>query len=460
MKPLRLDSIGKKLLVSTVLLAGLVLAALGATLVLQQDRALQSMMHSKADGLSKMLAKISLPYLINYDLSALEGFVREAARDGDVAYVEFYDAAGRSLTAGAMKAPANKEGLRVYAVEITDNDGKKLGQVDVGYRATVIERARLQSVAAVAACSAAALLLMALGVAAIVRVVTRPAAVILRSFDRVGAGDLGTRVETTSRDEFGRIVRAFDGTRDKLRLLITQVRDAGASVGQSSQQLATGHSELAARSEEQATSLEETASSLQQLTATVAQNAENARQANDLAAGASEVARKGGDVVGQVVSTMDGISASSRKISDIIGVIDAIAFQTNILALNAAVEAARAGDQGRGFAVVASEVRNLAQRSATAAREIKSLIDASVERVDAGGRLVKAAGSTMDEVVDSIQKVTVTMAGILDASREQSSGIDTVTRSISEIDHVTQQNALLVVEAAAVAASLQGQAAV
>src|SRR4051812_15577595 len=182
MKPLRLDSIGKKLLVSTVLLAGLVLAALGATLVLQQDRALQAMMHSKADGLSKMLGKISVPYLINYDLSALEGFVKEVSRDPDVAFVEFRDAAGKSLTAGAMKSPTDKTGLRIYSVDITENDGKKLGQVDLGYRTKVIEAARRQSMAVVTACSVAALLLLGIGLAAIVRVVTRPAASILRSF--------------------------------------------------------------------------------------------------------------------------------------------------------------------------------------------------------------------------------------------------------------------------------------
>jgi methyl-accepting chemotaxis protein len=280
-----------------------------------------------------------------------------------------------------------------------------------------------------------------------------------RVAERIAAGDLSGDI-VVARGDTSSLLFAMKGMRDSLTHIVAQVRSSTDIIATESQQNASGNQNLSNRTEQQAASLEETAASMEELTATVRQNADRAQQANQMAMSASSIAVKGGSVVGEVMETMDDISASSRKIVDIIGVIDSIAFQTNILALNAAVEAARAGEQGRGFAVVASEVRNLAQRSATAAREIKTLIDASVARVDAGGRLVKAAGSTMEEVVDSIQKVTITMADILGASREQSSGIDTVTRSISEIDHVTQQNALLVVEAAAVGASLQGQAAV
>jgi methyl-accepting chemotaxis protein len=278
-----------------------------------------------------------------------------------------------------------------------------------------------------------------------------------RVAERIASGDLSGDI-AVARGDTSSLLYAMKSMRDSLTTIVAQVRSGTDIIAAESQQNASGNQNLSNRTEQQAASLEETAASMEELTATVRQNADHAHQANQMAMSASSVAVKGGSVVGEVMSTMDDISASSRKIVDIIGVIDGIAFQTNILALNAAVEAARAGEQGRGFAVVASEVRNLAQRSATAAKEIKSLIDASVARVDAGGRLVKEAGSTMNEVVDSIQKVTVIMADILDASREQSVGIDSVTRSISEIDHVTQQNAVLVVEAAAVADALQVQA--
>ena len=275
--------------------------------------------------------------------------------------------------------------------------------------------------------------------------------------ERIAAGDLSVRIDVEDGDTSS-LLYAMKSMRDSLTGIVAQVRSGTDHIAAESQQNATGNQNLSNRTEQQAASLEETAASMEELTATVRQNADHAQQADELARSASSVAVKGGGVVGQVMSTMDEISAASRKIVDIIGVIDGIAFQTNILALNAAVEAARAGEQGRGFAVVATEVRNLAQRSATAAKEIKSLIDASVERVDAGGRLVKQAGATMDDIVGSIQKVTVIMADILGASREQSIGIDSVTRSISEIDHVTQQNAVLVVEAAAVAEALQEHA--
>ncbi len=460
MKIFRLDSIAKKLLVPTLALATLVLGVLGTVMVLEQDKVLNSMMQSKAEGLSKMMSTISVPYVINYDLSALEGFVREAAKDADVAYAEFFDGEGKSLTANAMKAPANKAGLQIYNREITDNDGKKLGRVEIGYRTRVLEQALQVSVAVVGVAIVVALALLAMGIAVIVRTVTRPAATLLASFNALaqGEGDLTTRIAVSSNDEFGRIVTAFNATMEKLHALMSQVRDIGQSIGSSSRGVAAGHSELSARSEQQASSLEETASSMEELTSTVSQNAQNARQASTLARGASDVARKGGEVVGQVVLTMDGISQSSSKISDIIGVIDGIAFQTNILALNAAVEAARAGEQGRGFAVVASEVRNLAQRSATAAKEIKALIGDSVDKVHAGSKLVDSAGKTMQEIVTSVQQVTELISEIAAASQEQSSGIEQVNSAITQMDQVVQQNAALVDQAASATDSMDRQA--
>ncbi|MBA5686387.1 methyl-accepting chemotaxis protein [Rugamonas apoptosis] len=276
----------------------------------------------------------------------------------------------------------------------------------------------------------------------------------------VARGDLTTAFnEPTSRDEIGDLMKALHSMNDALRNVVSEVQQGTHTIATASSQIAAGNQDLSSRTEEQAGSLEETASSMEELTSTVRQNAENARQANQLAQAASDVAEKGGAIVGQVVDTMGSIDASAKKIVDIIGVIDGIAFQTNILALNAAVEAARAGEQGRGFAVVATEVRNLAQRSAGAAKEIKALISDSVEQVDQGARLVQQAGSTMQEVVASVKRVTDIMGEITSASSEQSTGIDQVNTAITQMDHVTQQNAALVEEAAAAAASMQEQAA-
>ena len=275
----------------------------------------------------------------------------------------------------------------------------------------------------------------------------------------VANGDLTTRFDgPTSRSEIGDLMTALKGMNDSLRNVVNQVQVGTKTIASASNEIAAGNMDLSQRTEEQASSLEETASSMEELTATVRQNAENARQANQLAHAASDVAERGGSIVGQVVDTMGTINDSSRKIFDIISVIDGIAFQTNILALNAAVEAARAGEQGRGFAVVASEVRNLAQRSAAAAKEIKELIGNSVEQVDIGSKLVQQAGSTMNEVVDSVRRVTDIMGEITSASSEQSIGIDQVNTAITQMDQVTQQNAALVEEAAAAAASMQEQA--
>lgn len=281
---------------------------------------------------------------------------------------------------------------------------------------------------------------------------------IAELLSRVADGDLAHTVTTDYAGTFGRLRDDANLTVEKLRALVGEIQHSAETINVAAKEIASGNQDLSSRTEEQASSLEETASSMEQLTATVRQNAENARQGNVLAATAQDIAVKGGEVVSQVVATMSGIHQSSSRIADIIGVIDGIAFQTNILALNAAVEAARAGEQGRGFAVVATEVRNLAQRSAAAAREIKGLISDSVDKVEAGNRLVDQAGQTMGEVVSSIRRVAKIVTDIAEASREQSSGIEQVSLAVSQMDEVTQQNAALVEQAAAAAESLEEQA--
>jgi methyl-accepting chemotaxis protein len=290
------------------------------------------------------------------------------------------------------------------------------------------------------------------------RSVVRPLHYAVSIAREVASGNLGQTIVVTSSDETGQLLGALKDMNDSLVKIVGEVRVGTDTIATASSQIAAGNLDLSSRTEEQASSLEETAASMEEMTSTVKQNADNARQANQLAASASEVASKGGAVVAQVVDTMSSINESSKKIVDIIGVIDGIAFQTNILALNAAVEAARAGEQGRGFAVVASEVRNLAQRSAAAAKEIKALIGDSVAKVDTGSRLVGQAGVTMDEIVNSVRRVTDIMGEITSASQEQTSGIEQINQAISQMDQVTQQNAALVEEAAAAAESLQEQA--
>ncbi|VTU25488.1 Ribose and galactose chemoreceptor protein [Variovorax sp. SRS16] len=274
---------------------------------------------------------------------------------------------------------------------------------------------------------------------------------------RIAGGDLTDEVQARSAKD-GSLLHSIKQMQRQLTEVIGRIRVSTDTIATASGQIAVGNQDLSSRTEEQASSLQQTAASMEELTSTVKQNADNARQANQLAVSASEVAVKGGSVVSQVVDTMGSINASSRKIVDIIGVIDGIAFQTNILALNAAVEAARAGEQGRGFAVVASEVRNLAQRSAAAAKEIKTLIGDSVDKVEEGSKQVAEAGRTMEEIVDSVKRVTDIMGEITAASQEQTSGIEQINQAITQMDQVTQQNAALVEEAAAASASLQEQA--
>ena len=291
------------------------------------------------------------------------------------------------------------------------------------------------------------------------QMVTRPLANATRAAQQIAAGDLSIALKVQSGDEIGQLTAAMNGISQGLANVVGNVRLGTEAIASASREIACGNADLSARTESQASSLEETASSIEQLTGTVKQNADNARQANQLAATASTVAVKGGQAVGQVVDTMGSIKESSHKIADIISVIDGIAFQTNILALNAAVEAARAGEQGRGFAVVATEVRNLAQRSAAAAKEIKELIDDSVAKVERGSRQVDDAGQTMDDIVASIGHVTDIMSEISAASQEQSTGIAQVNQAIGQMDQMTQQNAALVEQAASAAESMQDQAA-
>jgi methyl-accepting chemotaxis protein len=288
--------------------------------------------------------------------------------------------------------------------------------------------------------------------------ITRPLEMAVSVATSIAAGDLTRSISVDSTNETGQLLRALREMGNSLTKIVGEVRSGTDTIATASGQIAAGNHDLSSRTEQQAGSLEETASSMEELTSTVKQNADNARQANQLAASASEIAAKGGAVVSQVVETMESIDASSKKIVDIISVIDGIAFQTNILALNAAVEAARAGEQGRGFAVVATEVRSLAQRSAAAAKEIKTLIGDSVEKVEVGSRLVGEAGSTMEEVVASVRRVTDIMGEITSASAEQSAGIEEVNRAITQMDEVTQQNAALVEEASAAAEAMQEQA--
>jgi methyl-accepting chemotaxis protein len=306
-----------------------------------------------------------------------------------------------------------------------------------------------------------AILVLAFGIACawwLTRGITKPLQSAVALARRVADGDLTADIDVKTRDEIGQLLQALKDMNGNLQEIIGKVRNGTETITIASSEIAAGNLDLSSRTEQQAASIEETASSMEELTSTVRQNAENAQQANTLANNASDIALRGGHVVSEVVQTMDDITNSSKRIVDIIGVIDGIAFQTNILALNAAVEAARAGEQGRGFAVVAGEVRTLAQRSAAAAKEIKTLIGDSVDKVDTGAKLVDQAGATMQEIVESVKRVTDIMSEITAATREQTAGIEQINQAISQMDQVTQQNAALVEQAAAASEAMQEQA--
>jgi methyl-accepting chemotaxis protein len=370
-------------------------------------------------------------------------------REGFEAFkrAEFEPAAGDAAVKGMDREPSELIGL--VADKIVQSSS------------AAVASAHALSRFATTASLALMLLVAVLGMAAawfITRSIVQPIEQAVAVAQTVARGDLTSNIDTTKTDETGLLLAALQSMNQSLVGIVSNVRHGSDSIATGSSQIATGNADLSQRTEQQASNLQQTAATMEQLTATVRQNAETAQQASQLAGTASQAAAKGSQVVSQVVGTMEEITASSRKINDIIGVIDGIAFQTNILALNAAVEAARAGEQGRGFAVVASEVRSLAQRSAGAAKEIKSLIGTSVEKVQAGSELVDDAGKSMEDIVNQVKRVTDLIGEITTASVEQTNGISQVGNAINQLDHVTQQNAALVEESAAAADSLKQQA--
>jgi methyl-accepting chemotaxis protein-1 (serine sensor receptor) len=396
----------------------------------------------------------------------------------DVALPEAKDLLGRFLKAHAAMGEEYREGLETFKAsgfdaKQVDRDAKGLEDAPTDLIEEIVDllreearaavtRARAEaarrleiSLALIAAATLGALLACSL---LLMRAVVRPLAYAVRVTERVAEGDLTVQVAASSRDETGRLLHGLRAMRDGLAESVAVIRRSAQHVGTASREIAAGHANLSSRTEEQASSLEETAASMEELATTVRHNTENARQAQQLALGTSQAAAEGGKVMTEAVGRMSGVSEASRKIADIIGVIDAIAFQTNILALNAAVEAARAGEQGRGFAVVAAEVRALAQRVATAAKEIKGLIQDSVEEVGAGSKLVEAAGRKMEDIVASVKRVTDVMSEMAAASAEQLSGIEQVSRTVTQMDQVVQENAAMVEQTAAATEAMAVQA--
>jgi methyl-accepting chemotaxis protein len=442
------SSIGRRFQAAAILFTMVLVLAIAVVSIRVDGEILHTQMDLRGKSMASYMAKTSLFYYRNFDLGALEGFVKEVTGDPEVAFAVFFDDKKKPMTTSSV-VPADRSSLLVYEREIRDETDKLIGSVSLGYRTTLFDESSRKMAGVMALSALIATIVAALGAIVIVRrLIVRPLNAAVTVADRLASGDLTVRFAATGKDEIGMLLAALEGMRSSLAGAVGTIRQSAESVGSASKQIASGNSELSSRIEQQAATLEETASSMEELTTTVKQNAENAGQANQLAIGASDVASKGGEAMGHVIATMGGISEASRKIADIIAVIDGIAFQTNILALNAAVEAARAGEQGRGFAVVASEVRSLAQRSASAAKEIKELIQNSVERVDGGRKLVESAGKTIEEIVTSVGRVTDIMSEIATASQQQLHGIQQASNAVTLMDRVTQQNAAIVQESA------------
>ncbi len=455
----RFRSLRARLLLPTLTLSVLVMviaAAVGATLVV---RNLQANFAQQATRTVEMIAHASAAYISNLDLMALGTFADAMKREQQVAFAEFLDGAGRPLTDQAAGSPAHMAGVLVVEREMKDAAGKVIGKLRAGFRDDDVRNARNQMFAAIGGGMLLVLVVVAglllWSVRQVMKTIGGEPAAAFALADGIAAGDLAREVPPAAS---GSLMAALARMQQQLREIVGSIREASGSIQLSSVEIAQGHADLSSRTERQATSLEQAAAAMEQMAATVTQNADSARKANDYATAAADVAVRGGQAVGAVVNTMTGISASSKRIADIVGVIDGIAFQTNILALNASVEAARAGEQGRGFAVVASEVRSLAQRAAAAAREIRQLIAESVGRIDDGSRQVADAGKTMDEIVAAVQRVSGLITEISEASHEQSTNLSQVSHTVQQLEKVTQQNAAMVEQATAASLSLEGQA--
>ncbi len=437
-------------------------AALVLELFIHDDAARSGAIHGEID-VNKVTITKALEVLDRLVDSSEAKSLLATLKQQRKAYVASFSQADKLLMAGQREAAA--EHVRQDTLPALANLQATVNTLNDLQRGLVLQGGELIQ----KNISMANLLMSSLGVAAVLlgvvfawlvtRSITTPLAYALKVARAVAAGDLSSKIVADSKDETGQLMQALREMNDNLAGLVGKVRGGTGAITVASSEIANGNADLSARTEAQASALEQTASSMIEMTGTVRSNSDNARQADHLARSAAEVAQRGGVAMAQVVGTMDAINTSSKKIVDIIGVIDGIAFQTNILALNAAVEAARAGEQGRGFAVVAGEVRNLAQRSAVAAKDIKQLIDISVSKVGAGMLQVNRAGTTMEQVVSSVQQVTAIMQEISIASREQSIGVDQVNSAIAHMDQVTQQNAALVEEAAAAATRLSEEAA-
>ncbi len=455
-----LKSLRARLLAPTLTLSIMVMvaaAAAGSALVVNN---LREGFAQQATRTVEMIAHVSVPYITNHDLTALGTFVKEMSRDSQVAFAEFFDADGKSLTEDVAKTPADVSALLLVEREIKDPAGKTIGKLKAGFRDDAVRKTRNLVLAAIGGGMLLVLIavvgLLLWSVRQVMKAVGGEPHAAVGLANRIAAGDL--RLRLRSDNGSASLMAALERMQRQIREIVESIREASGSIQVSSSEIAQGHADLSARTEHQASSLEETAAAMEEMMTTVSQNSGNAVKASEHAAEASAVAARGGQAVGTVVNTMTGISESSKKIADIIGVIDSIAFQTNILALNAAVEAARAGEQGRGFAVVASEVRSLAQRSATASKEIRQLIMDSVGRIDAGSRQVAEAGKTMDEIVASVKRVSGLINEISAASQEQAQSLAQVSSTVQQLEKVTQQNAAMVEQATAVSASLEDQA--
>lgn len=454
-------SLRARLLVPTLAVSIVVMAAatmFGSNMVVDH---LNKRFVLQAEHTIAMFANVSAPYITNYDLTALGGFVSELLKDEQVVFAEFLDTDDRSLTSEVSQAPADVAGLLLVEHEMKDPTGATLGKLKAGYRDVGAGVARNLVLSAIGggmlAVLAVVIALLLWATRQVMKTIgTEPEAAVAFA-DGIASGDL-TQATQLSAGDTTSLMSALVRMQQQLRSIVENIRDASGSIHSSCDGIVQGHEDLSNRTEEEAASLEETAASMEEMTATVSQNADNAKMASEHASAASEVAARGGMAVTAVVNTMSDISTSSTKIADIIGVIDGITFQTNLLALNAAVEAARAGEQGRGFAVVASEVRSLAQRSATAAKEIRELIAESVNRVKAGSNQVAEAGSTMNEIVDSVKRVNALIEEISTASQEQSQSLTQVSITVQQLEKVTQQNASLVSDVTTASSSLKEQA--